>query len=109
MASRASKYQPVEPASLEARGATRHTVVVNRAAVRRHGKRSVDASLHDISIFGCRIQSDLDTEIGERLWLRFLGGLPVAATVVWQEQGFAGCRFDAPIAGAMLRTLTLPA
>lgn len=87
----------------------RHPVSVSRGSVRRHGVQPTNALLHDISIFGCRIQADIDADPGERLWLRFPGGLPVGATVVWTEQGFSGCRFDVPIDRAAVRALALPA
>jgi hypothetical protein len=109
MASRVTQFRRVAPASVEQRGSVRHPVSVSRASVRRHGTEPADALLQDISIFGCRIQAELDAAPGERLWLRFPGGLPVGATVVWADNGFTGCRFDTPIDRAAVRALALPA
>lgn len=108
MATRMSRYRGVAPAHVDQRVADRHPVELKRATVRRHGAKSADARLCDISAYGCRVQSDLDVGIGERLWLRFPDSLPVAATVIWRETGLTGCRFDAPIETAMVRKLALP-
>lgn len=108
MASRPTQYRAVAPARIEQRCIERHLVEVTRATVRRHGKKPIAARLHDISIYGCRVLSDLDTKADDRLWLRFPGGVPVAATVIWSEHGFTGCRFDEPIDRVLVRKLALP-
>jgi hypothetical protein len=79
------------------------------ASVRRISEQPVEARLGDLSIYGCRIKSPLDHAAGERVWLRFNGTNPVHATIVWCENGLAGCRFDVPIANALFRSLTLDA
>ncbi|VVT11485.1 conserved hypothetical protein [Sphingomonas sp. EC-HK361] len=107
MASRATQYRPVQPASIDQRGAVRHRLTLSRATVRRHGGQPVEAELHDVSIYGCRVAGDLPFAEGERLWLRFEGGMPIAATIVWSVDGFTGCRFDDPIDRALMRRLTL--
>lgn len=107
MASRASRYRPAERASLDQRDAARHPVLVTPATVRAHGEQPVAAVLNDLSPFGCRLATPAEHSPGERVWLRLSGGLPVAATVVWAAGGIAGCRFDAPIARELVRTLTL--
>lgn len=108
MASRATQFRRVEPALVEHREIDRVPVELRRATVRRHGAKPVDARLYDISVYGCRVHSDVDAASGDRLWLRFPGGLPIAATVVWCEMGFIGCRFDEPIERALVRELALP-
>lgn len=107
MASRATQYRPVKPASIEQRGAVRHKLTLSRATVRRHGGQPLEAELHDVSIYGCRVAGDLPFGEGERLWLRFEGGMPIAATIVWSADGFTGCRFDDPIERTLMRRLTL--
>ncbi|WP_033923232.1 PilZ domain-containing protein [Sphingomonas sp. 37zxx] len=107
MASRANRYRPVDPASFDCRTAPRQRVIVTRATVRRHGEEAVDAELQDLSIYGCRLATDAAQMAGERLWLRFTGSLPVAATVIWSDGGVVGCRFDQPIANSTARSLTL--
>lgn len=107
MASRASAYRPAEPASLDARRAARHPVLVTRATIRGHGEQPVTAILNDLSTFGCRVATPAGHEPGERVWLRLSGGLPVPATVVWAADGVAGCRFDQPIERELVRSMTL--
>ena len=91
----------------EQRTAPRHRVAMKRASVRKHGTCAAEASLEDLSIYGCRLASPSEHVAGERLWLRFLGGRAVAASVVWAEHGLIGCRFDAPIERSLARFLTL--
>lgn len=107
MASNASAYRKVEPARIEQRSTVRHPVVVRRATVRGHGHRPVDAQLVDLSVYGCRLSADAAYQTGDRLWLRFTGGQPVAATAIWVESGELGCRFDVPLDRSLFRTLTL--
>lgn len=109
MATRAGQYNRAEPALVEQRAAPRLRLSVVRATARRHGDPANDAILHDLSIYGCRVALADDQPPGERLWLRFGGGMPIAATVVWSADGFAGCRFDAPIDRKLMRSLTIGA
>lgn len=107
MATRFSQYRRVEPASIEQRAEPRLKLSVTRASVRRYGKTPIDALLHDLSTYGCRIAAGVVATEGERLWLRFDGRMPIAATVVWCLDGMVGCRFDTPIERAVMRALTL--
>lgn len=107
MAAKATQYRAVAAASLEQRGEQRHRVCLTRATVRRDGKGVIDAHLYDISIYGCRVACrELHAE-GERVGVRLAGGLPIAATVIWCRDGFVACRFDAPIARAVVRALII--
>lgn len=107
MASRASQYCRVEPASFERRASERQVVQITRATTRARGSTPIDATLHDISIYGCKLASPRRHAAGDRLWLRLNDSLPIAAIVVWSDSGFTGCRFDEPIARALMRTLTI--
>ena len=107
MASVASAYRRVEPARIEQREVMRHPVVIRRATVRGHGRQPVEAQLVDLSIYGCRLSVDAAYKANDRLWLRFAGRPPVAATTIWIVDGELGCRFDAPIDRDLFRTLTL--
>lgn len=102
-----SQYRRVAPARIEQRAVERHAVVIRRATVRGHGKQPIDAALADLSIYGCRLTCDTGYEAGSRMWLRFAGGSPVAATVIWAEDGALGCRFDEPLDRTLFRALTL--
>ena len=82
-------------------------VSVGRASVRPLGQReSTDAALLDLSVYGCRLATDESHGDGDRVWLRFNRGWPVAATVVWVGDGRMGCRFDEPIPSSTMRDLT---
>lgn len=103
----ASAYRKVAPARLDQRTIDRHPVVIRRATVRGHGRQPIEAQLVDLSIYGCRLTVDARYAPEDRLWLRFAGSAPVAATAIWIEGGELGCRFDAPIDRILFRTLTL--
>jgi hypothetical protein len=107
MATRLSRYRAAAPVLVEQRQASRLYVAVTRATVRTLGEAPVEAVLHDVSAFGCRLGAVDAMNAGERLWLRLAGGMPVAATVMWQDADIIGCRFDEPLSRAMLRQLTL--
>jgi hypothetical protein len=89
------------------RSSPRVVVTVTRASVRKISEQPSDASLKDLSIYGCRIETTLDHKAGEHVWLRFAGANPVHATIVWFDKGVAGCRFEVPIANSLFRSLTL--
>lgn len=99
-------WQLHETTATEQRRSDRHMVVVTRATVRAHGEPAADATLLDLSIYGCRITALGEHAAGDRLWLRLDGGWPIPATVVWSDGERLGCRFDQPIAGSMMRELT---
>jgi hypothetical protein len=107
MASRATQYRTVAAASYEQRAEPRHRVHLSRATVRRNGKGAIDAQLHDISIYGCRVSCAEVQPVDERIWVRLAGGLPIAAMIVWCCDGFIACRFDVPIDRAVVRALTI--
>ena len=103
----ASAYRKVAPARLDQRTIARHPVLIKRATVRGHGRHPAEAELIDLSIYGCRLAVDANYTIGDRLWLRFAGESPVAASTIWSEGGELGCRFDEPLDRALFRALTL--
>lgn len=49
--------------------------------------------------------AELDRD--EPVWLSLNDSPPIAAKVMWSADGVLGCRFDTPIARALLRSLTL--
>lgn len=102
-----SAYRKVEPARIDQRDPSRHAVTVKRATVRGHGRQPVDAELVDLSIYGCKIAVDAEFKCDDRLWLRFAGDKPIAATAIWCEGHQIGCRFDAPLDRDIYRSLTL--
>ena len=107
MATRLSQYRSVGPALVDQRSEPRHRILVSQATVRSHSEEPVEATLRDLSVYGCRLACTTEHPEGERLWLRLKGSMPVAATVVWNDGVHLGCRFDAPIDRTLMRSLTL--
>ncbi len=75
---------------------------VTHASVKRQRK----ANLHHLSIYGCRLASGIEAAEGEALMVRFDRDAPIAATVVWCENGVIAARFDQPIERDMMRALS---
>ena len=115
MATRLSRYRAAPPATLDQRRADRAMVAITRTNIRQPDKEGCGsepgdhAELHDLSIYGCRLSSVIEWFAGERLWLCFAGGKPVAAEVMWSDAGRIGCRFDTPIERTLARSLTIAA
>ena len=107
MATRVSQFRTVTPALVEHRRAERFTVTVTRATVRKQSGVPAEATLHDLSIYGCRLETPSTYDPEERLWLQLDGSLPIGAAVVWCKDGFIGCRFDEAIPRPLVRELTL--
>jgi hypothetical protein len=107
MASRATQYRTVQAASLDRRSEARHPVHITRATTRAHREEAAAATLCDVSTYGCRLLSPTAHPPGERLWLRLNGGMPMAATVIWCEDGRMGCRFDESLPRDIMRGLTI--
>jgi len=107
MAAHQSQYRAVAPALVEHRRAERFAVTVTRATVCKHGGADLEATLHDLSIYGCRFATPTTFAPEEPLVLRLGGGDAVAAAVVWCRDGFVGCRFAEAIPRSVVRDLTL--
>lgn len=107
MATRLTQYKAVTAALVEHRAVPRQRVFIARAKINRRGTTPVEAALHDVSIYGCRLACTVPHREGERIWLRIADDLPVAATVAWNDGSHIGCRFDAPLDRKTMRTLTL--
>lgn len=102
-----SQYRRVPPARIEQREVVRHSVVLERATLRDQSKTTSEVRLLDLSIYGCRLEINCDITIGERLWLRLVGGDSIRATAIWCEEGKLGCRFDIALDPAYFRDITL--
>lgn len=108
MATRLSQYRAVAPARIDQRAHPRHRLHVTRAAsVRKKGNAPLEAALHDLSSYGCRLILTGKFEEGQGLWLQFQNALPIAATVMWSDGEHVGCRFETPIERTLMRSLTL--
>lgn len=104
-----SQFRKVEPARLDQREAFRHPVLLSKATVRRNAARPVEATLVDLSVYGCRVRFDGRVKAGERLWLRLAGSNPISATAVWTEGDRLGCKFDEMLDRGLFRQLILHA
>lgn len=104
-----SVWHGQDPAVIDQRRGERRPLAVARAegtvGIEAGGEPGT-ARLLDLSIYGCRLAVRGWHDEGDRLWLRFDGGWPVAANVVWTDGSRVGCRFDEPIAGATMRELS---
>lgn len=103
----ATQFRACAPATIEQRGALRLPVAVSGASVRRHSEQPADATLLDLSVYGCRVATDGEFVADERIFVRLTGGLPIPAAVIWVEDGVLGCRFNTPIARSLLRSVVL--
>ncbi|MDF7775002.1 PilZ domain-containing protein [Sphingomonas sp. AOB5] len=107
MATRATQFRTVTPALVEQRATTRHLILLTRTKVSGRDKSPVEAMLHDLSVYGCRLACQATHTVGEKIWLRLRADQPVSATVAWNDGEYLGCRFDAPIDRSLMRALTL--
>lgn len=107
MATKFTQYRMPDPALVEQRGAERHRVFVARAKVSRGRSQPAEASLHDVSIYGCRLQGMVPHRPGDRVWLRLDDSNPIPARIAWNDGSYLGCRFEEPIDRKLMRMLTL--
>jgi hypothetical protein len=107
MATRATQFRTVTAALVEQRAATRHRILLTRTKVSGRDKSPVEAMLHDLSVYGCRLACQVTHAVGDKIWLRLHGDQPVPAKVMWNDGQHIGCRFDIPIDRKLMRQLTL--
>jgi hypothetical protein len=62
----------------------------------------------DMSPFGCRVELPCGSLAEPWVWLSIAGLETQYCRVAWQENGFAGLEFAAPIGGAVLESLMAP-
>ena len=105
MASRATAYRPM--VAVERTEGVRRGTRPTNASVRGLGDDSCDATITEISVYGCRLSCDAAAGADQGISIRLGGSLPIPARVVWAKDGMLGCRFDQPIGRALLRSLTI--
>lgn len=66
---------------------------VTAQAILRYEHVSVDVEVHDISIEGLKVATDLTLAVGSQVLISLPGQQSVDATVRWTRDGFAGLRF----------------
>ena len=106
MATRAPTYSATGAAN-DQRVAPRFRLPPTRALLRCAGGSVTDALLHDVSIYGCRLEAGASHEAGDRVSVQLANGAPIPAKVVWNAQNRIACRFDDPIARSLMRSVTL--
>lgn len=98
------QFQRREAARVEQREQRRHRV--DGAFVSIAGEEiGFEATLVDISSFGCRLADVPALDTGGYVWLRLPGAPPVEANVIWVRGRDAGCRFVEPISQTLMRSL----
>jgi PilZ domain len=104
-----SQYRSVAPASVERRMAVRRTVYLTLLEMDSPEPETHVATLDDLSKYGCRLATDACFKTGECLFVQFDDSNPVAACVVWNENGKLGCRFDEALDPGVFRQMTITA
>ena len=85
----------------DARKAPRRIVNL-AAALREEGATIAPVQIVDISLGGCRIDSDVPIEAGAQVWLKLPGLETKRSRVVWTQGRQGGCEFDVPLHPAEL-------
>lgn len=68
-----------------------------------------DVAVHDLSRFGCVMESSEIASIGAALELRLTDAEAVAARVVWNSGHHFGCEFQRPLSSAIVSAALLKA
>lgn len=100
-------HRPKGLATLEMRSAPRFRVFVTRAGLGHGDETPEEAALIDISIYGCKLGLKSTVMPGTRVTIVLESANPVAATVIWNDVGKIGCRFEEPIERSLLRAINL--
>ena len=69
----------------------------------------IDATVHDLSKSGLRIETDADLAVGEELMVDLPGDNLIEARVVWHRENSYGCEFVSPIAKSVFGAAVLRA
>lgn len=105
MALKSTQYQKVEPAALNRRAFELHRVNISGASVPRSKKHKVQATILDISIYGCRLELDTIVPAGENIQIHLANTEVVDARIIWQKASEAGCRFAEAISRQKVKAL----
>ena len=72
------------------------------AGLRQRGGSGVSVHIMDLSTHGFRIETHLDLQVGQQIFLRLPGLESSAAIVCWVRGYVAGCAFERPLYPAVL-------
>lgn len=106
MASKSTSYRKAQPAALSCRNAVCSEVQICRLSPKKRRGKPIAATVVDISIYGCRLTIAGRLKEDQVIEFQFSPDKAMAASIVWQKDGEAGCRFDAPISPAMMKSLS---
>jgi hypothetical protein len=80
--------------------------IVNLAAALREEGATISAvKVLDISLGGCRLETEADLEVGGQVWLKLPGLETKRSRIVWTQGRHGGCEFDVPLHPAELDLL----
>lgn len=94
------------PAALNRRVIKRHEVNITGTFVKRSQANSIQATILDVSIYGCKLALDAILPEGEKIQIHIADQDVVDATIVWQKAREAGCRFAEAISPQKMKALT---
>ncbi len=106
MALKSTRYQKVKPAALNRRTMARHQVNITGSFVKRSQKNKIQATILDVSIYGCKLALDAILPEGEVIQIQIADTDSVDATIVWQKAREVGCRFADAISPQKMKALT---
>ena len=66
---------------------------------------SAPATLVDLSTSGFRMHARFEAPPGEPVWVRLAGQLPIAARLIWSNEGVHGGAFDEALSPGLVRRL----
>lgn len=102
-----SPYRAVPPAKVDQRREQRFPVVLQKALISGGATAEENASLVDVSPFGCRLKVCEAYSEGTELQLRFFDRPPMSAKVIWTKDGEVGCCFENKLNPCLFRALTI--
>ena len=71
------------------------------------GASSADATIHDLSSTGMLLETAEEVALNDLLFVEIPSFGHVAATVVWSDGRFFGCKFDQPLSAAAVNGVVL--
>lgn len=88
----------------QGRRAARRRLVNFSASVRDGATRSLKIRVADLSTTGCKLESDVQLQTDQEVWIKLTGMEAVRAHVIWNDDGQAGCKFSIPIDPSVLES-----
>jgi hypothetical protein len=67
------------------------------------------ACISDLSTTGCALESTIALNVGQEVWIKLPGHVPLRAQVRWADGDKAGCEFVSPLSTFDIESLPQPA